>query len=288
MKINHKFNLKTDKNLSSKTIRRILLNPYLVIMFLLIVLPAILILIYSLVTKNPYDIAFKVNFKNFMTFFSNKSIVETLFISIGYSLIAALIAVLIAYPFAYLLVFSNSKFVKSNIYVLITMPIWISLLLKSIGLQTLFMLLAPQLLGTWVSIVVGMVYMFLPFVILPIYNSLDKIDRHMIEASNDLGASSFTTFRKIILPFSISGIMTGATLLVVQAATSLVIVKYLGAGKIDLIANIIESYFFKGSNFGFGATISVILVIFIFIIIGLSKLIEKKVTGRVQQNEKVY
>ncbi|KAF5275446.1 hypothetical protein FQR65_LT16664 [Abscondita terminalis] len=109
-------------------------------------------------------------------------------------------------------------------------------MLKTLGLQSLFYVLAPSVLGTSFAIMVGMVYAFLPFAISPIYNSLDNQDRTLAEASLDLGARVFTAF----------------SLVLVQSATSLVIVKYMGDGKINLITSIIESYFFKGSDFGMG------------------------------------
>ncbi len=267
---------------------KILLSPYLVIMFLLIVVPFLFILFYSFASSQNNGITFTINFNNFIYFFSNLVFIKSLTLSIAYALLASFISLIISYPFAYILAFTKSKFLKNNIFVLISMPLWITALLKMIGLQTLFNMINPNLLGTWFSIVIGMVYLFLPFMILPIYNSLEKIDVSLIHASNDLGASRTQTFWKIIFRNSISGVTTGIFLVLVQASTSLVIIKYMGVGKINLISGVIESYFFKGSNFGFGAAISFILIVFILIILFITKIIEKKIIGKVQLNEKVF
>lgn len=98
----------------------------------------------------------------------------SLLLSLGFALAAALIAIVIGYPVAYIMAFSNSKFLTKNIWILVTLPIWINMILKVIGLQTLFQIISPTLIGTPISIILGMVYAFIPFVILPIYNSLEK------------------------------------------------------------------------------------------------------------------
>ncbi|WP_425380174.1 spermidine/putrescine ABC transporter permease [Spiroplasma endosymbiont of Stenodema calcarata] len=262
--------------------------PYIIIMILLIVVPLLIILLYSFIQPTGNSLVFEINFKNFIIFFSERKFVIALFLALGYSVVAALIAIVIAYPVAYLMAFCKSKLLSKNIWILVTLPIWINMLLKIIGLQTLFNMIAPGLLGTPISVVIGMVYAFLPFVILPIYNSLDKIDKSLIEASKDLGANGFKTFWKVIFRQSIPGIIAGGTLLLVQAATSLIIVKFMGNGRISLIVDVIESYFFKGENFGIGAAISVILAIIVFLIIVLSNLLSRYFeTRKGRRNEKI-
>ncbi len=285
MKINKK---KSKEFVIHKKFYQFLLNPYLIIMFFLIVLPFLLTCFYSLISPSGNNISFVINLQNFIYFFSNQVFIKSLVLSIAYALLAAAICVVIGYPFAYFLAFTKSKLLKNNIFLLISMPLWISILLRSIGLQNFFDVIDPTLLGTWFSVVIGMVYLFLPFMILPIYNSLERIELVLIDASNDLGATPFKTFWKIIFKFSIPGLFSGIILVVIQASTSLVIVKYMGAGKIELISKVIESYFFQGSNFAFGATISVILIFFIALILGITKLIQRKIVGKVEYNEEVY
>lgn len=265
-----------------------ILWPYIIIMILLIVVPLLIILLYSFIQPTGNSLVFEINFKNFVTFLSERKFVIALLLALGYSFIAALIAIVIAYPVAYVMAFCKSKLLSKNIWILVTLPIWINMLLKIIGLQTLFNIIVPGLLGTPISVVIGMVYAFLPFVILPIYNSLDKIDKSLIEASKDLGANGFKTFWKVVFRQSIPGIIAGGTLLLVQAATSLIIVKFMGNGRINLIVDVIESYFFKGENFGIGAAISVILEIIVFLIIVLSNLLSRYFeTRKGRRNEKI-
>ena len=149
------------------------------------------------------------------------------------------------------------------------------MILKVIGLQILFDIVAPGLLGTPISIIIGMVYAFLPFVILPIYNSIEKINPNLINASRDLGANRMTTIRKVVLYKAIPGIITGATLLIIQASTSLLIIHYMGNGQINLAVQVIQSYILKSGNFGFGAAIALVLAFFVAIIIFANKLLLK-------------
>jgi len=263
----------------NRNIFKIFLSPYLIILFLLIFLPSLLILIYSIISFDTNSSVFEINLQNFITFFSNLNFLKTLFLSILFAFLASIFAVIIGYPIAYILAFFKSKIIKNNLYFIISLPIWINMLLKVIGLQTIFNVLSfhhNYLIGTWYSIVIAMTYMFLPFSILPIYNSLNKINKNYINASYDLGANKFKTFWRIIFRSSISGIIIAITLVIVQASTSLIVVKYFGAGKINLISKIIESYFFQGTNFGFGAAISVVLIFFILVILGINKIINSK------------
>ncbi len=281
---------KIKKNNNNFSTKRQLITPYFIIAIFLILIPFLFILFYAFIIPVPAGDTnfFKINLSNFIKFFSDSNLVASLFYSIGYAFLAAILSVIMGYPFAYFLSFSKSKLLKDNIFLLITLPLWINMLMKVIGLQTIFRIAAPNLLGTGFSIVIGMSYMFLPFAILPMYNSFSRIDRSLIEASNDLGANRIQTFFKIIFHFSISGIFIAITLVVVQASTSLVVVKYMGIGKINLISKVIESYFFKGSDFGLGAAISLILVVFISIIFIISKLIEKRIEGKFKFDEKVF
>lgn len=255
--------------------------PYLFLMVLLIVLPLLIVFLYSIISATGDAWIFKFTFDNFNDFFSQSSFMLVLLNSILYSFFASVLAVIIGYPIAYIMAFKVSKLASKNIWVLITLPIWINMLLRTIGLQIIFGLTGNNvLIGTPIGIILAMTYMFLPFVILPIYNSLEKTDKSLIEASKDLGASNTRTFWKITFRFSLPGVFSGFTLMMLSAMTSLVVVKYIGGGKMNLIANIIESYFYKGANFALGAAISVVLgVIVLFIIIAL-KLLGRWATGK--------
>lgn len=255
--------------------------PYLLLMVILIVLPLLIVIFYAIIKATNNAWIFRFTFSNFNDFFKENSFVMVLLRSIGYSFVATLIAVVFGYPIAYIMAFMSTKIASKNIWVLVTLPIWINILLRTIGLQIIFSILGPNvLLGTPIGIILAMIYMFMPFVILPIYNSLEKTDRNLLEASQDLGASKMKTFWNITFRFSVPGIVSGFTLMMLSAMTSLVVVKYIGEGKKYLIANIIESYFYHGANFAFGAAISVILGIIVLIIIFTLKAIGRWATGK--------
>lgn len=255
--------------------------PYLVLMIILIVLPLLIVILYSVIKATNNAWIFRFTFSNFNDFFKESSFVMVLLRSIGYSFVATFIAVVFGYPVAYIMAFMSTKIVSKNIWVLVTLPIWINILLRTIGLQIIFSILGPNvLLGTPIGIILAMVYMFMPFVILPIYNSLEKTDHSLLEASQDLGASQWKTFWRVTFRFSVPGIVSGFTLMMLSAMTSLVVVKYIGEGKTILIANIIESYFYRGANFAYGAAISVILGVIVLIIIFTLKAVGRWATGK--------
>lgn len=255
--------------------------PYIALMIFLIVLPLLIVLLYSVIQATNNAFIFRFTFSNFNDFFSEASFVMVLLHSIIYSFFATILAVFLGYPIAYIMAFKVSKLISKNIWILVTLPIWINILLRTIGLSIIFSFLGEDvLIGTPVGIILAMTYMFLPFVILPIYNSLEKTDRNLLEASKDLGASSIKTFWRITFRFSLPGVFSGFTLMMLSAMTSLIVVKYIGGGKSILISNIIESYFYRGANFSLGAAISVILGIIVLIIIIILKQLGRWATGK--------
>ncbi|WP_338970299.1 spermidine/putrescine ABC transporter permease [Spiroplasma endosymbiont of Labia minor] len=250
--------------------------PFIIVMIFLIIIPLIGIIVYSIVKPTGNSLLFEISFENFIKMFTDKNIMMALLLSVLYALIAAFLCIILGYPIAYIMWRLKSKLLAKNIWVLVTMPIWISMLMKVLGLQSLFYILAPGLLGTPIAVIIGMIYMFLPFAITPIYNALETFDPELERASRDLGAGSIRTFWAVIFRQTIFGMITGFSLVIVQASTSLLVVHYIGNGKITLIATIIESYFFKGSNFGYGAAISVVLAFLILILMIIFKLLSNR------------
>jgi spermidine/putrescine transport system permease protein len=264
-----------------------LLLPYLFLSFLLIVVPLLLVLFsifFEFSTKN----YLKFSFSKFFSFLSNeKELVYVFFISFFYSFIATFSTIIIVYPAAYLISFINKNFSKNLIYVLIGAPMWINFLLRTIGVEVFFRKIdylfnTNIFLGSETGVIIAMIWLFLPLMLLPITNSLNNIDRNLIEASKDLGASNFYTFRKIILPHSMKGIMTGIILMFPNCMGSLVITKYIGKGKVNLIGNIIENYFYQNLNFDKIIIISLILMLILLLII----LILNKITKRSFEKKK--
>ncbi len=252
------------------------LLPFILTMVILVILPLLGIIIFAIVKPTGNSLKFSVNLDNFWKLFSSSGIMSVMGLSLLYAFIASIICVIMAYPIALILSQLKSKWVAKNVWILLTLPIWISMLLKILGLRSLFYLMGSTTIGTPFAVIIGMVYMFIPFSISPIYNALENQDPNYYQAALDLKASKAKAFWHITFRQSLPGIFTAFTLVIVQAATSLLIVRYMGDGKINLITTIIENYFFKGSDFGFGATVAVVLAALLFIIMGLMKLISNK------------
>ena len=191
------------------------------------------------------------------------------------SFISTLICLVLAYPLAMILAEKNMN-QTSFIVLIFILPMWMNFLLRTLAWQTLlekngvinsilnFLHLPEQsIINTPSAIVLGMVYNFLPFMVLPIYNVLSKIDKDVIHAARDLGANSAQTFFKIIMPLSIPGIISGITMVFVPSLTTFVISDLLGGSKILLIGNVIEQEFKQGSNWNVGSGLSLVLMLFI-------------------------
>lgn len=191
------------------------------------------------------------------------------------SFISTLICLVLAYPLAMILSEKNVN-QTSFIVLIFILPMWMNFLLRTLAWQNLlekngiinmilefFHLPDQTLINTPYAIVLGMVYNFLPFMVLPIYNVLAKIDKDVISAARDLGANNFQTFSKIIFPLSIPGIISGITMVFVPSLTTFVISDLLGGSKILLIGNVIEQEFKQGSNWNVGSGLSLVLMIFI-------------------------
>lgn len=206
---------------------------------------------------------------------------KALFLSLGLSFLSTAICLLLAYPLA--LILSGSRLGRSGFVIfLFILPMWMNFLLRTLAWQNLlerngiiniilgfFHLPALEIINTPYAIILGMVYDFLPFMVLPIYNVLSKIDSDVIAAARDLGANSIQTFLRIILPLSVPGIISGVTMVFVPALTTFVISDLLGGSKILLIGNVIEQEFKQGSNWHVGSGMSLVLMIFIILSMAL-------------------
>ncbi len=251
--------------------RKLLSIPYLFWSIMFIVVPLCMVFYYGLTDKSG---AFTMeNILAIATPEHSKALWE----AVKLSVISTIICLILAYPLAMLL--SNMSGRQDTFIVLIfVLPMWMNFLLRTIAWQALlektgvinsilgfFSLPKLNIINTPGAIVLGMVYNFLPFMILPIYNVLVKIDKNVINAARDLGANSFQTFTKILLPLSVPGIISGITMVFVPALTTFVISRILGGGKILLIGNIIEEEFIKTGNWNLGSGLSIVLMLFIIL-----------------------
>lgn len=263
--------------------------PYLIWMSIFIVIPSFLILFYAFTSKDEHGIRFTLeNFYRFM----DPIFISVLFKSLGLALLSTFVCLVIGYPIALILV--SKEYSKKKIYALLfIIPMWMNFLLRTYAWMTLLekngvingilsYLKLPLLniLYTNTAVVLGMVYNFLPFMILPIYTVMMKIDNRLVEAAQDLGANSMVVFRKVKLPLSMPGIMSGITMVFMPAVTTFVISKLLGGGQYTLIGNLIERQFLTVYDWNFGAAISIVMMIFILISIAImSKFDEDKGGG---------
>lgn len=251
--------------------RSLLAGPYLLWMAGFILIPLCLILWYGLTDRDG-----SLTLANVLAI-ADPEHAKALWLSLGLSLVSTLICLVLAYPLAMIL--RGKKAAAGGFIVFIfILPMWMNFLLRTLAWQTLlekngvingilsFLGLPTQsLINTPGAIVLGMVYNFLPFMVLPIYNVLAKIDDNIIDAAMDLGASGFQRLIKIWLPLSLPGIISGITMVFVPSLTTFVISDLLGGSKILLIGNVIEQEFTKGSNWHLGSGLSLVLMVFILI-----------------------
>ncbi len=213
---------------------------------------------------------------------------KALFLSILLSLASTLICLILAYPLAMIL--SGMNVSRHSFIVLIfILPMWMNSLLRTLAWQTLLektgvingilaWLNLPQLriINTPAAIILGMVYNFLPFMVLPIYNVLVKIDRDIVNAARDLGANGAQTFLWITLPLSLPGVFSGIIMVFIPALTTFVISTLLGGSKILLIGNIIEQEFTQTDNWNMGSGLSIVLMLFIILTMAAQSVTERK------------
>lgn len=250
--------------------------PYGIWMIGFIIIPLLMVLYYGLTSRETGEFTLE-NVKLITT----PEYLKALWLSIRLSLLTTLICLIIAYPLA--MVLRNMHFKSNSFMVMIfILPMWMNSLLRTIAWQNILErkgvlntfleflhLPALNIINTPAAIVLGMVYDFLPFMILPLYNTLAKIDENVINAAHDLGANSFQTFSKIIFPLSLPGVISGITMVFVPSLTTFVISDILGGNKVLLIGNIIEQQFQKLNNWNSGSGLSLVLMLFILVSMAL-------------------
>ncbi len=206
---------------------------------------------------------------------------EVLGRSILYSLISAFICLLLGYPVAYYIA-HRGPVAQKILYMLVMLPMCMSFLLRTLawvgllqdtGIINDFLELIGigrlQLIRTPGAVVLGMVYNYLPYMILPLYATIVKIDNRLIEAAEDLGCTPVQTFRKVTLPLSMPGILSGITMVFVPAVSTFYISQKLGNTETVLIGDIIEKWFKQGNNANLGAALSLVLMVLVFVCTGI-------------------
>ena len=263
-----------------------LVSPYCFWLFVLTIVPMMLIAFYALTAKGTEITTFKFTFDNFFKFL-DPIFVSVLMRSLILGILTTAVCFLIGYPIAYM-ISKCKEGTQTVLILLITIPTWINLLMRTYAWMSILsnngiinnvlesIGLGPvQMMYTDFAVVMGMVYNFLPFMILPIHASLSKMDKSLIEASNDLGANQITTFWKITFRLSLGGVLTGITMVFLPAVSSFVIPKLLGGGQYALIGNFIEQQFINVGDWHFGSAVSLILAVLVIVLMGLINKVEK-------------
>ncbi|EOU1877740.1 ABC transporter permease [Clostridium perfringens] len=259
--------------------------PYVVWSAIFIVIPLLLIVFFSFTSK--VDGRFVFSFENFQRLF--EPIYFTVFIrSIWLAVLSTVSCLILGYPIAYII--SKLPIKRRNMLILLfILPMWMNFLLRTYAwmailgrdglINTLlgYIGIGPiKMLYTDGAILLGMVYNFLPFMVIPIYTVLIKIDKNLVNAAYDLGANKAQAFRKIILPLSIPGIISGITMVFMPAVSNFVIPSLLGGGKYMLVGNLIEQQFTTIGNWNFGSALSIFMMILILISMAFMSKYEKK------------
>jgi len=269
----------------NRFMQRLLSTPYILWSIGFIILPLLLVVYYGFTSKDG-----GLTLDN-IKMIGEPTVMSTLILSVQLSLISTVVCLLIAYPLA--LALRSLKF-KSNGFVILMfmLPMWMNFLLRTIAWQNILEkngvintilgaigLPKMNIINTPVAIVLGMVYDFLPFMIIPIYNVLSKISDDVIQAAEDLGANYFHILVRIIIPLSMPGVISGLTMVFVPSLTTFVISDILGGGKVLLIGKIIEQKFKQANDWYGGSGLSLVLMVFIFICMAIVQKYDKDSEG---------
>lgn len=255
--------------------RKYLSIPYILFFLFFVIAPLLLIVYYAFTNKGESGISFA----NFQKFFSDMTNVNVLLISLVFAIANTIICLIIGYPIAYLL--ANKKYNKNKVIVLLfIMPMWINFVIRTGATRELL---------TWLKIgggthpelatIIGLVYNYLPFVILPLYSTMLKMDKSQIEASYDLGANGFQTFTKVIIPMTMPGIISAITMVFMPTISSYVISDLLSEYNVVLFGSYIDLYF-NQNDWNFGSFMALIMLLLIGISVMLTRRFSKEENTR--------
>ena len=246
--------------------------PYCLWIGIFVVAPMIMILLYALTkTTDNSVLTFQFTLENFARFFNEPSFLRVLLTSLRIALVTTVLCLLVGYPAA-LFIASRPERTQTFLILLLTLPMWINMLLKTYAWRGI---LEDMGFASEVKVLIGMVYDFLPYMIIQIHTAIAKLDRELLTASYDLGANKWQSFLKVTLPLSVPGIISGITLVFLPAVSSFVIPKLLGGGNYVLIGTLIESYFLVAGDWNFGSAISLIMALIIIAAMYVTRKIDR-------------
>ena len=249
--------------------KKLTASPYLVWSAIFIIVPLIFVLIYSVTDGNGnFTLQYISDIGKYKDVMLN---------SIWLGFIATVISLVIAYPLAYIMARTTAN-VQRTMMILVMLPMWMNLLIRTYSMMilmqdtgiinsvlTYFNLPNLHMINTQGAVVLGMVYNYIPYMILPLYSIMAKMDMNLIEAAGDLGANKFVTFKDIILPLTLPGIASGFTMVFVPSVSTFYISKKLGGNTFSLIGDVIEMQFKSANNYNLGAALSLVLMVMIII-----------------------
>ena len=244
-----------------------LLIPYFAFLLFFVVMPLLVVIYYGFTDDNGH-----ISFENAINFFCNSKTMGTLLYSLGIAVIVTVICLVMAYPVAYIL--AKGEYARKHSFLMVfVLPMWINFTLRITALKEILTMLEGNLaFHPFLNTVICMTYDFLPFMIMPLFNSLTKLDSSMIEASHDLGASDAHTFLKVVLPLTIPGIISGITMVFLPAMTNYVVLDMV-YNSTYIMGSLIGS-FFSSYDWNNGSVISAILLM----MIGLFTMITNHIT----------
>ena len=260
-----------------------------------VLIPNLLVLTVSFLTRDGSDFyALPFTLDNYANLF-NPLYAQVVWNSLYMSGIATIICLLIGYPFAFMISKINPKY-RPFLLFLVVLPFWTNSLIRIYGmkvflgvkgvLNTMLMdmgiLSEPiRILNTEVAVIIGLVYLLLPFMILPLYSAIEKLDGRLLEAARDLGANAVQRFFRVIFPLTMPGIVAGCLLVLLPAMGMFYVADLLGGAKVLLVGNVIKSEFLISRNWPFGSAISIgltiLMALLIFVYYRANKLLNKKV-----------
>lgn len=271
--------------------KKFLAYPHLVWMLIFVLVPMVLVLLYS-INVLPAGVEEGFSIGNYIKFF-DVTYMKIFAYSMWIAFLSTVFCLLLGYPVAYILAKRERERAKvgkksSTMFMLFVMPMWMNMMLRTYSwltilesnglLNTLLKFLhltTVEILYTTSAVVLGMVYDFLPFMILPLYSVLSKIDVSLNEAAEDLGANPLKVFMRVTLPLSLPGVVSGITMVFLPSVTTFYISNIFGGGQIMLVGNLIEQQFLVANNWNFGSAISIIMMILIFFSMKIMNLFNK-------------
>ena len=255
--------------MKSNSIRKLTATPYYLWAIIFVVVPLLFVLYYSFTDSSGHF-----SFQYITEIVKYK---DTMLTSIWLGFVATVISLVLSYPLAYIMARAKLN-VQRTMMLLVMLPMWTNLLIRTYSLMIILqdtgiinsfmsLLHLPKLhiINTQGAVVLGMIYNYIPYMILPLYSIMSKIDHGLVEAASDLGANRFQIIRKIIIPLSMPGVASGFTMVFVPSVSTFYISKKLGGNAFSLIGDVIEMQFKSANNYHLGSSLSFILMILILL-----------------------